>query len=110
LRGFGGTFYKKYPQGNKQINRNLSIIKGTKPMGWIRVKECDLCGKDRCLQNTENSKMFYCFRLGKVYFRREDGGINAGENRNRRAKKSVPGQKTLDFWDDFQNHLGAIST
>lgn len=36
--------------------------------GWKRVKDCRLCGEDRCVVRTDNDRQGYCYRYGKTYF------------------------------------------
>ena len=80
-------------------------------MGWVRTSECGLCGKDRCVVSSSNSKMGYCFRFGKTYFVKADGRVSfSGSGQSAVGKKEDKRQNGFDFGDDFDNHLEALST
>ena len=36
--------------------------------GWLRVKECRLCGGSRCVVNVRNQRMGYCYRCSTTFF------------------------------------------
>lgn len=61
--------------------------------GWVRVNECLNCGESRCVQNTRNSRMFFCFRVNKTFFSRKDGSISL----NVVSKNENKLQKEFDF-------------
>jgi len=69
--------------------------------GWIRMNECPVCGKDRCVyrERRKNAKtrMIYCYRMDKTYFTDENGNI-AGLAANRCPEKSGDkNQQSFDF-------------
>ena len=46
---------------------------------WKRVKDCLLCGRDRCLENRDEVGVGYCYRFGTMH-RKGKPFIKAGGN------------------------------
>jgi hypothetical protein len=60
--------------------------------GWKRLSDCPKCGEPRCVQNTNNPRMFYCFRYNITFF--ENG------NAKKKEKKPLGLQKELNFGEN----------